>query len=191
MRAFTRKVRSALIQHGERHILYGPLMMSLGFRTRFVSIAHPGHIGKSAYSFRKRLQLAARSLMTYTDMPILILIRCGALMTVGSLAYFLAVIAGYLFHGRQLADGITIAISLLCLLTGMTTFSLGIIGGYIFQIYQEVLSRPRYLIQDSVNLDATFGDNTVPDIPEYNSTHIHSGPAGNPKKLRAPEETVP
>ena len=48
MRAFTRKVRSALIQHGERHILYGPLMMSLGFRTRFVSIAHPGHIGKSA-----------------------------------------------------------------------------------------------------------------------------------------------
>jgi len=30
--------------------------------------------------------------------------------------------------------------------------SLGIIGSYVFRVYQEVLQRPRYLIAEKVNL---------------------------------------
>jgi hypothetical protein len=38
------------------------------------------------------------------------------------------------------------------LFIGITMMSLGIIGSYIFRVYQEVLRRPRYLITQQVNM---------------------------------------
>lgn len=160
MRAFNRKVLCAILQHRERNVLYGTLILSLGFRQKIVEVSHGRH-NSSSYSFRSRLTLALRSLMTYTDLPMKLLIRMGSVLSFSTLAYLLAVILQYFSAGRQVADGVTIVIVLLCLLTGVTMFALGVIGSYVFQIYQEVLSRPRYLITEAFNLAETRTDNPV------------------------------
>ena len=48
---------------------------------------------------------------------------------------------------------LTIIVLLLAFLGGMIMLSLGVLGVYIFRIFQEVLARPRYVIDETVNLE--------------------------------------
>ena len=56
-----------------------------------------------------------------------------------------------LLHGRDLPAGITLIVLVLTVMLGSLMISLGIIGSYLFRVYQEVLNRPRYLITEKIN----------------------------------------
>ena len=145
-RAFTRKVRDALRAFPERDVLYGPLMFYVGFRSTIVPVQRGVRPGHSSYSLAKRLRLAINSLFATT----------GAVMIALPLLYGLIVLLQYLFAGRSLPAGLTIVVLLLAFLGGMIMLALGVLGVYIFRIFQEVLARPRYVIDETVNLEGTL-----------------------------------
>ncbi len=152
-RAFNRQVLGALLKFLEANILYGPLMFYIGFTSKYVSLPYVNRPhGKSSYTFAKRLRLAANSLISYTDIPHRLTILLGALLLLGTFSYGLVVLVQYLVVGSSLPSGITMLILLNCILFGAVLFSLGIIGSYIFKIYQEVLRRPRYLVRSMRNI---------------------------------------
>jgi dolichol-phosphate mannosyltransferase len=152
LRAFTRKFLSAVLQYGERNILYGPLMVYMGFRSDFVDVVRDARqAGSSGYSFGKRLALAVNSLVSYTDIPHRVSIYIGLALFGGSAVYGAAVLLQYLIHGRALPAGFTLILLMLTLMLGSLMISLGIIGSYVFRVYQEVLRRPRYLIAEKIN----------------------------------------
>lgn len=152
LRAFTRKFLSAVLLYGERNILYGPLMVYMGFRSDFVEVVRDGRqAGASGYSFGKRLALAVNSLISYTDIPHRVSIYTGVVLFVGSALYGATVLAQYLIYGRALPEGFTLILLVLTLMLGSLMISLGIIGSYVFRVYQEVLHRPRYLIAERIN----------------------------------------
>jgi dolichol-phosphate mannosyltransferase len=153
-RAFTRKVLLALKEFPERHVLYGPLMFYVGFRYAVVPVSRGERPGRSSYSFRKRLALALNSLVTYTDLPPMAFATIGFALVVLPLLYALTVVAQYFVIGRSLPQGLTIVVLLLCVLTGMLMLAVGTLGVYIFRIFQEVLARPRYLIDETLNIPA-------------------------------------
>ena len=154
-RAFTRKVALALRSFPERHVLYGPLMFFVGFRYAIVPVTRSRRVGRSSYSFGKRLRLAVNSLVTYTDLPP----KAFALIGIGIVAitflYALIVLAQYAFIGQTLPRGLTIVVLMLSGATGMLMLAIGTLGVYIFRIFQEVLARPRYLIDQTINVGAT------------------------------------
>ena len=152
-RIFNRKVLQALMQFPEVNILYGPLMFYIGFRSKSISLKYTERPhGKSSYTFAKRLRLASNSLISYTDIPHQLTTMAGALLLLVTLAYAILVAAQYVLVGSPLPSGTTIIIVLICILVGAVLFSLGIIGSYVYRIYQEVLRRPRYLIRTKRNL---------------------------------------
>jgi polyisoprenyl-phosphate glycosyltransferase len=153
-RAFTRKVLLALREFPERHVLYGPLMFFVGFRYAVVPVSRGTRPGVSSYSFRKRLALAVNSLVTYTDLPPMAFAAVGIALVVLPLLYALIVVVQYFLIGQSLPRGLTIIVLLLCVLTGMLMLAIGTLGVYIFRIFQEVLARPRYLIDETINLTA-------------------------------------
>jgi dolichol-phosphate mannosyltransferase len=73
------------------------------------------------------------------------------LLFVGSLVYGVTVLVEYLLHGRDLPAGLTLIVLVLTIMLGSLMISLGIIGSYLFRVYQEVLDRPRYLITEKIN----------------------------------------
>jgi glycosyltransferase involved in cell wall biosynthesis len=153
-RAFNQKVLHALLEFPEVNILYGPLMFYIGFKSKAVSlqfIQRPH--GKSSYTFLKRLKLAANSLISYTDLPHQLTMAIGALLLLFTLSYVILVVVQYILVGSSLPAGTTIVILLICTLVGAVLISLGIIGSYVFRIYQEVLRRPRYLVRSTRNLN--------------------------------------
>lgn len=151
-RVFTRKVRNALLQFPERHVLYGPLMFYVGFRHSVVAVDRDRRVGPSSYSFAKRMRLAVNSLVTYSDLPPKLFGLIGGGMVVMPLLYAAIVLVQYLLMGRSLPQGLTVVVLLLTGLGGMIMLALGVLGVYIFRIFQEVLARPRYLIDETVNI---------------------------------------
>ena len=101
----------------------------------------------------KRLRLAVNSLVTYSDLAPRVFAAAGTLMIVGPLLYGSIVLLQYLFAGRSLPQGLTMIVLLITFLGGTIMLALGVLGLYIFRIFQEVLARPRYVIDETMNLE--------------------------------------
>ena len=67
-----------------------------------------------------------------------------------SLIYFIAKVSGYAFPW-----GFTSVIMSIFLVGAINMFGLAIIGQYIQRIYEETRPRPRYIIQDMINIEKT------------------------------------
>jgi dolichol-phosphate mannosyltransferase len=156
-RVFTRKVLDALRQFPERHVLYGPLMFFIGFQYLIVPAERGTRPGRSSYTFAKRLRMAVNSLVTYSDLPPKFFAIVGLLMAVLPLVYGAVIVGQYFVIGRRLPPGLTIVVLLVCFLSGVIMLAVGILGLYIFRIFQEVLARPRYLVDETINVAGEHG----------------------------------
>ena len=155
-RAFTRKVGEALKTFPERDVLYGPLMFYVGFQYVIVPVVRGVRPGRSSYTFLTRLRLAVNSLVTYSDLAPKVLASAGGVMIVGPLLYGGIVLLQYLLGGRSLPQGLTMIVLLITFLGGTIMLALGVLGLYIFRIFREVLARPRYLIDETMNLERSI-----------------------------------
>jgi polyisoprenyl-phosphate glycosyltransferase len=148
---FSRKVLEAILQYKEVNILFGPLLYSVGFQYCCVPIERDQRLNsKSSYSFIKRLELGVNSIISYTDLPYKIFSCIGIIFLFGSLIYTILILLQYLFFGRILPDGTTIIILLILITIGSIISCLGILGIYLVRVFQEVLHRPRYLIDEII-----------------------------------------
>jgi Na+/H+ antiporter NhaC len=94
-------------------------------------------------------------------LPQRILINGGLAVLAGSVLYTIALIVRYvLADKRVLPPGLTLLALLITFSLGVMMLSFGIIGTYIFRVYQEVLSRPRYIIARSINVPEPAWDRT-------------------------------
>ncbi len=128
-------------------------MFYVGYRSCYLKLPYTDRIhGRSSYTLAKRLQLAIDSLVSYTDIPHKISIFFGSSLLIISFFYSLLVVIQYFFVGSALPAGSTLILLFICLTLGSMMLFLGIIGNYVFKVYQEVLDRPRYLVQEKINL---------------------------------------
>ena len=77
-------------------------------------------------------------------------------MILAPLLYGGIVLLQYLFSGRSLPQGLTIIVLLVTFLGGTIMLALSVLGVYVFRIFQEVLARPRYVIDETINLEGAF-----------------------------------
>jgi glycosyltransferase involved in cell wall biosynthesis len=151
-RAFTRKVLLAMQQYPEYNVLYGPLMFYIGFNPAFLeTVRDARHHGTSSYSFRKRLSLAIRSLASYTDLPIKAFFTGGAVVFGAAVLYGAAVLLQYFLVESAAPSGLTLLVLIMMFFMSVMMIGLGVIGSYLFRVYQEVLRRPRYLVTQELN----------------------------------------
>jgi dolichol-phosphate mannosyltransferase len=151
MRAFNRRFREAVLAFPERGVLYSALMLYVGFTTTFVSIPRAEREdGGTGYNFWARLSLAVNTLVSYTNVPHRLLVGFGCSVTIASFIYLVVLVIQYAIAGRQLASGVALLLGITILLMGTIIVSIGIVGTYVFRVFQEVLGRPRYLVQERV-----------------------------------------
>lgn len=150
-RLMTREYCEAVLAYPETDAVFGPLMAQMGFDSSWVEVVRDEPRGRrSSYSVRKRAQLAANTLLSYSDLPYRFVSWVGfGLFTVS--AVYLAIIGvQYVFGGRQVASGITLVIVIQLLVSGALLASLGVLGAYLFRIFRQVLRRPHYHVRCSV-----------------------------------------
>jgi glycosyltransferase involved in cell wall biosynthesis len=149
-RLLSRKAIDAFLQFGERDRFTRGLISWMGFRQAVVEYeCPPRNAGKSKYTIRKMLHLAADGITSFSSRPLRIASYMGVIVFLIGLAYAVfAIVQHYL--GRTIPGWTSLLVTVL-LLGGIQLLSLGIIGEYLARIFNESKSRPLYFIKEQIN----------------------------------------
>ena len=144
-RAFSRRVREALLDYPETSAVYGPLMVQMGYEQTFVTVARSEAVGrKTSYTFGKRLALAISALISYSAFLHWIVMLMGLFMSALSGIFLTVLTIQYIAGTRAFVNGQLLLIGITVLLSGVLLMSIGVLTAYTTRIFQEVLARPKF-----------------------------------------------
>jgi glycosyltransferase involved in cell wall biosynthesis len=131
----------------------------LGLRYVRVPIEQqPRQAGKSSYNFRRRLRMAYKSVISFSDFPLRLAVKVGMLVAaVGMLLAFGLVLQKW--FGPSLLPGYTSTFVAIVFLGGVQIAVTGVASLYIGRILAEVQQRPLYVVRE------TYGDVRSFDAP--------------------------
>jgi polyisoprenyl-phosphate glycosyltransferase len=144
-RIMTREVADALRELPEQHRLMRALIPWLGYSSAgFTYDRHERFAGQTKYPLRKMVKLASHAVFAFSTFPIRLVQLAGlALSVLSALAFFILAVlrlSGWAEPGL----GGWIA-SAMVGQTGVLLLAVGVIGGYVFRIQDEVKRRPHYI----------------------------------------------
>ena len=151
-----RKVVNALQQTGDYHRSYPMLVKWVGFRVAKVEIEHAEREdGKSSsYSFRKRLNLAINTILSFSDKPLRLIVNLGLFISL--IAVLIAVSQIFLYlKGNITVQGWTSLFIAVSFFSGLIITTLGVIGLYLGKVFESMKGRPTYIVSQSINTKAS------------------------------------
>jgi polyisoprenyl-phosphate glycosyltransferase len=126
-------------------------VLRLGFSPVYLPTSRPKTIGKSRWTWKKKVRLAKDTFFASSTFPIRAITNLGLFI---SLLCLLAL--PFLFYARFFAhshlfgfpvSGWVTLVTILVFFNGLVLFSLGVVAEYIWRIYEEVKGRPGFIIR--------------------------------------------
>jgi polyisoprenyl-phosphate glycosyltransferase len=143
----------ALRRFAEKSLFFRGLVNWVGFKSvTFHFVVEERANGKSRFSTGRLLRLAQHSTLAYSGKPLYVTIIVGIIFLI--LSVILAVQTLYNYLSGIALSGFTTVILLILVTGALILISLGIIGIYLSMIYDEIKNRPRYIISESIGLEA-------------------------------------
>ncbi len=144
-----RKVIDAWLDMRERNTFFRGMITWLGYRRKQISFSVPRRrLTQSRWSFFGLFRLAVVAITAFSSLPLQVVTVLGGVFLLCAVAFSSYALLLY-FTGLAL-PGFTTVIILELVIGGVLMISLGIIGTYIAQIYQEVKYRPRYIVAEAL-----------------------------------------
>ncbi|MEO7727858.1 MAG: glycosyltransferase family 2 protein [Burkholderiales bacterium] len=148
-RIVSRKVVAAYRTMRERSRFFGSLVNWMGFPTASIDVQHADrYAGESTYTFGKLWQLAAETIIAYSDKPLRLAIRSGFLIAALAFLCGVYVLFRAVVYGSPVTGWSSLMVSIY-FIGGIIIALLGIIGIYLGRAYDETKRRPLYLILHS------------------------------------------
>lgn len=136
----------------ERALYLRGMVSWMGFRQASITFtAKKRTAGKSKYSLGKLIGFALLGVVSFSKKPLRFATAVGFLFACFGFLFTIAALVQY-FSGTPLPPGWATVIVLVSVLGGIQLMFLGVIGEYIGVIFDEVKARPRYIIEETVNL---------------------------------------
>jgi dolichol-phosphate mannosyltransferase len=144
-----KKVVEALLNMSERNTFFRAMSSWIGFKSTSVEFdVEERRAGQSKWSPESLIRYAVNSIAAYSSLPMQMVTGAGVFSLLLTLVLGIQTIVRY-FTGHAV-EGFTTVILLILILGSIVMISLGIIGYYISQIYEEVKARPRYIISKRI-----------------------------------------
>lgn len=125
----------------------------LGFRRGYVEIEHADRqVGKSSYNFWKRFLMALDSIISFSDLPLRMVVMMGSAIALAGFVLTLGLVLQKLYFVNFQA-GYTSTVAIIVLFGGVQILVVGLASLYVGRILKEVQNRPLYVVQDRVNFD--------------------------------------
>ena len=143
-----RKAVNVILTMREKRAFFRALSSWVGFRTTEVSYeVRERTAGESKWSTWSLMKYAVSNITAFTAMPLHLVTVFGVITLLTSVV--LGIIALVQKIAGTALGGFTTVIILLLFLGSLVMISLGIIGYYVGNIYEEIKDRPRYIIADT------------------------------------------
>lgn len=142
MFACNKQFRDQLLQLNESNSSLISLLFWLGYRRILIPYQRlPRKHGKSAWSLSKKFRYLNDSIFSFTDLPIRILTYIGGFGLIACILFAIVVIIAKLFH-LIIIPGYTTTLLSILFLIAFNTFSMGILGSYIWRTFENTKFRP-------------------------------------------------
>ena len=149
-RLMSKRALDILKMFPEKAFFLRGFVSEIGLKTSYVRFDVKRRMaGESKFNFSSLMALALNGITSYSVVPLRIVAVIGFFMSLFSFLVGLEIIFEKIYFHNSPAGWATQVI-LLCAFGGIQLFCLGIIGEYIGQIYKEVKSRPRYIIDSEL-----------------------------------------
>ena len=144
-----RKAVNAILSLPEKNAFFRALSAWVGFKTTSVEFdVQEREAGSSKWSSRSLISYAVRNITSFSSAPLQLITVCGGIVLVLAVIMGIQTLIRY-FSGTAV-EGFTTVILLILLIGSVLMLSLGLIGYYLAQIYNELKNRPRYLISEVI-----------------------------------------
>lgn len=142
-----REVVENLVNLKEQKLFFRGITKWMGFRTAQIEfLVAKRHHGRTKWSLWRLFLYSVNSVTSFSSGPLQLVTLAGALLFLISLLF-----GGIAIYDKITGDaigGFTTVILLLLSISSILMFSLGLIGIYISKIYDEIKSRPNYIIDE-------------------------------------------
>jgi dolichol-phosphate mannosyltransferase len=109
------------------------------------------HSGRSNWTLRKKLKLAVDSFVSFSYAPIRLASAFGLLFALSGFAYAAVVAIRAIVLGSPV-QGWSSMMCVLLIVAGVQLVMLGILGEYLWRVFDESRGRPRYIVEKRINL---------------------------------------
>jgi len=168
----SRRVAEQYRSMGETLRFYGGIIDWLGFERASITAAHgERYAGTPGYTLRKRLALATQIILAHSDRPLYLSVGFGLLISMFSGAAGMWIILRALFYKEYSVEGWASLMVSVFFMGGIILMVLGIMGIYLGKVFNELKSRPLYVVAEEVG-----------ELRQRQPRH--------PRKAAAPEDLV-
>ena len=151
-RMMTRRSLNAFLKFHENNLFIRATFPIVGFSSCVVYYDRPERLaGETKYPFLKMLEFAIDGLTSFSVVPLRICSVTGLFVSLIALIMLIWSLIANIFG--LTVPGWTSTVVPLYFLGGIQLLFLGVVGEYIGKIYTEVKKRPRYIIQETKNID--------------------------------------
>lgn len=152
MAVIDRQIVDELCKIAEKNTNIMSLIFWLGHERDAVSyIRKKREVGKTRWTLSKKIKLFIDTFVNFSYAPIRFMSFLGFVTALMSFLYCIVVIVLRLFD-KIPVEGWTVVVAILTLFLGLIMIMLGIIGEYLWRIFDEIRKRPGYVV-DKVIID--------------------------------------
>lgn len=154
----SRRTVEAITSMPERNVFFPGLRAFVGFDQIALPLHRPARQnGRPRVSVRAKLSYGLNALFAFSNAPLRLATWLG--LVVATAAAVLALVFVYFkYFTDQAIPGFTGLITVILFLGGVQLLTLGVIGEYVGRIYNEVKRRPRYVVEEGLNLEGDVDD---------------------------------
>ena len=105
--------------------------------------------GRSKYTLKKLFQLAYDGIFNFSFFPIRFLSYAGIFCLLSSIVYFVITLVRKFWY-NDVPIGFTALLFMIIFFGGIQLLSIGIIGEYVFRIFNQVKGRPLYIVRQRI-----------------------------------------
>ena len=153
-RLIDRKVLDTFRLFPEKHKYLRGLFSWMGFKqTPFYYDRDERFAGSTKYTLRKMIRLASDGIFGFSKKPLKIAISLGSVSILIALMMVLWIFYLQIFAPDHVVQGWSSTVITILFLGGIQLLTIGILGEYIGNIFDETKNRPEYIIQEKINFD--------------------------------------
>ena len=150
-RMMSNRAVKALMAYPERNLFLRGIVRQLGFQEGYVYYDRKAReAGDSKYPLRKMIAFSVDGITSFSVAPLRFITCMGIIMTFMAFVFIVYALVRNL-EGETIQGWTSLLVSL-WFIGGIVTTSIGITGLYVGKIYIEVKHRPRYFIEQRLNL---------------------------------------
>ena len=128
------------------------LISWIGFKqVPFLFERQPRFSGSTKYNYSRLMHLATTAIFYFSKKPLLIAINLGFICVLASIVF-----SAYVFWGKFTAPlpGWASTLLIIIFFGGIQLLTVGVLGIYIGNIFDEVKNRPEYIIDQTINMES-------------------------------------